>query len=80
VKFGGTAQVAYDSCYHQACDDLDNIDMKAFDINIDVIANAVGTYAHDLSSLTEPVTSVPTDGDAGSSGGLHDGHDHEVTE
>ncbi|MFV0129043.1 M28 family metallopeptidase [Streptomyces sp. HMX112] len=79
-KFGGTAGVAYDACYHAACDDIDNIDMTAFDVNIDVIANAVGTYAHDLSSLRKPVVSVPTEGDAGSGGGLHDGHDHEVTE
>ncbi|MFJ8696764.1 M28 family metallopeptidase [Streptomyces roseolilacinus] len=79
-KFGGTAGTAYDPCYHAACDDLDNIDMTAFDVNIDVIANAVGTYAHDLSSLREPVESVPTDGDAGSGGGLHDDHGHEATE
>ncbi|MEU3445720.1 M28 family metallopeptidase [Streptomyces thermolilacinus] len=79
-KFGGTAGVAYDPCYHAACDDLNNISMTAFDANIDVIANAVGTYAHDLSSLRKPVEFVPTDGDAGSGGGLHDDHDHEVTE
>ncbi|MER6995229.1 M28 family metallopeptidase [Streptomyces sp. NPDC000410] len=79
-KFGGTAGVAYDACYHAKCDDINNIDMTAFDVNIDVIANAVGTYAQDLSSLTKPVTTVPTDGDAGSGGGLHDGHDHELTE
>ncbi|MGW3625103.1 M28 family metallopeptidase [Streptomyces sp. NPDC000880] len=79
-KFGGTAGVAYDSCYHAKCDTISNIDMKAFAANIGVIANAVGTYAHDLSSLRKPVVSVPTDGDAGSGGGLHDGHDHEVTE
>jgi hypothetical protein len=54
--------------------------MTAFAVNIGVIANAVGTYAHDLSSLRKPVVTVPTDGDAGSSGGLHDGHDHDVTE
>ncbi|MCS0635092.1 M28 family metallopeptidase [Streptomyces sp. LP05-1] len=79
-KFGGTAGAAYDACYHAKCDDLKNIDMTAFDINIDVIANAVGTYAHDLSSLRKPVVSVPTEGDAGSGGGLHDDHGHEVTE
>ncbi|NJP99143.1 M28 family metallopeptidase [Streptomyces zingiberis] len=79
--FGGEAGVAYDPCYHQACDDLSNIDMKAFDVNIDIIANAVGTYAHDLSPLTRTVETVPTDGDAGSGGGLHDGHaDHRPTE
>ncbi|WP_275563625.1 MULTISPECIES: M28 family metallopeptidase [Streptomyces] len=79
-KFGGTAGTAYDPCYHAACDNLDNIDMTAFDVNIDVIANSVGTYAHDLSSLGKPVEFVPTEGDAGSGGGLHDDHDHEVTE
>jgi Zn-dependent M28 family amino/carboxypeptidase len=78
-KFGGKAGVAYDACYHAACDTLSNIDMSAFDTNIDVIAHAVGTYAHDLSSLTEPVESVPTKGDAGSGGGLHDDHE-PVTE
>ncbi|MFB9387803.1 M28 family metallopeptidase [Streptomyces coeruleoprunus] len=78
--FGGTAGTAYDACYHAACDNIDNIDMVAFDTNIDVIANAVGTYAHDLSSLRKPVEFVPTDGDAGSGGGLHEDHDHEVTE
>ncbi|MFD8014143.1 M28 family metallopeptidase [Streptomyces sp. NPDC058955] len=79
AKFGGEAGVAYDVNYHAAGDDIDNIDRKAFDINIDVIANAVGTYAHDISSLRKPVVSVPTEGDAGSGGGLHDDH-HEVTE
>lgn len=52
AKFGGEAGVAYDPCYHAACDDLDNINKEAFDVNIDVIANAVGHYAHDLSPLT----------------------------
>ncbi|MFB9515612.1 M28 family metallopeptidase [Streptomyces purpureus] len=79
AKFGGTAGIAYDVNYHAAGDNLDNINMRAFDINIDVIANAVGTYAHDLSSLRKPVVTVPTDGDEGSGGGLHDDH-HEVTE
>lgn len=74
VKFGGTAGKAYDPCYHTACDDLDNISMPAFDANIDVIANAVGTYAHDVSSLREPVSFVPTEGDEGSGGGAHDDH------
>lgn len=53
--WGGEAGVAYDPCYHQACDDLDNIDMTAFEANIDAIADAVGTYAWDTGSLDEPV-------------------------
>ncbi|MFF2227862.1 M28 family metallopeptidase [Streptomyces globisporus] len=75
--FGGQAGIAYDPCYHAACDDLDNIDMGHFDTNIDVIANAVGTYAHDLRSLTRPVdpdTGTGTPGSGGSGGGLREGH------
>ncbi|WP_024756123.1 M28 family metallopeptidase [Streptomyces exfoliatus] len=79
AKFGGTAGVAYDVNYHAKGDDLKNVNMKAFDVNIDVIANAVGTYAHDISSLRKPVVSTPTTGGESSGGGLHDDH-HEVTE
>ncbi|MEV0531944.1 M28 family metallopeptidase [Kitasatospora sp. NPDC050463] len=78
ARYGGTAGVAFDKCYHKACDNLDNLDMEAFDVNIDVIADAVGTYAWDLSSLHAPVTPQHTDGQAGSGGGLQEGHAHEV--
>ncbi|EFE71654.1 MULTISPECIES: M28 family metallopeptidase [Streptomyces] len=78
--YGGKAGVAYDACYHAACDNLKNINMKAFDVNIDVIANAAGQYAWDTSLLSKPVAPRNTEGSAGSGGGLHEGHDHEVTE
>ncbi|MFE4520516.1 M28 family metallopeptidase, partial [Kitasatospora sp. NPDC056783] len=75
ARYGGTAGAAYDACYHQACDNLGNIDMRAFDVNIDVIANAVGTYAWDLSSLHKPVPAqrpaakaAPGDGATGTGG------------
>ncbi|MET9351102.1 M28 family metallopeptidase [Streptomyces termitum] len=71
--FGGQAGVAFDVNYHAKGDDLKNVNMKAFDANIDVIANAVGTYAHDISSLRKPVTTAPTSG--GTAGGGHS-HDH----
>ncbi|MER0445628.1 M28 family metallopeptidase [Streptomyces sp. Edi4] len=51
AKWGGRAGEAFDPHYHAAGDTLDNIDRKYFDLNIDVIAHAVGIYAHDLSSL-----------------------------
>lgn len=63
--------------YHGKGDDITNIDQKALDINVDVIADAVGHYAHDLAPLSKPVVSQPTGG-SGSGGGLHQGHD-EVT-
>ncbi|WP_030199717.1 M28 family metallopeptidase [Streptomyces sp. NRRL S-87] len=77
ARYGGTAGVAYDVNYHAKGDDITNINMPAFDVNIDVIADAVGHYAYDLAPLTQPVTSTPTGG-SGSGGGLHEGHD--VTE
>ncbi|MEU7164761.1 M28 family metallopeptidase [Streptomyces morookaense] len=58
-RYGGTAGTAYDPNYHAAGDTLRNLDLKAFDTNIGVIAHAVGTYAHDLSSLDEPVRHRP---------------------
>ncbi|MTE20121.1 M20/M25/M40 family metallo-hydrolase [Streptomyces sp. TRM43335] len=76
--WGGEAGVAYDACYHQECDDLGNIDRKALGINVDVIANAVGTYAWDTGSLSEEVPFESTEGTAGSGGGLHD-HEHDLT-
>ncbi len=76
--FGGVAGVAYDSCYHQACDGLTNNNPEAIDHNSDAVAHAVLTYAQDLSSLTAPVTgSVHGDGTP-SGGGLHEDHDHEL--
>lgn len=43
AKWGGTAGDAFDPCYHQACDTVDNIDATALDRNTDAIANAVWT-------------------------------------
>ncbi|MGW6706755.1 M28 family metallopeptidase [Streptomyces sp. NPDC054956] len=79
AKFGGQAGVAYDVNYHGKGDTLANIDQKALDINVDVIADAVGHYAFDLAPLSKPVPAQPTNG-SGTGGGLHEGHDHEVTE
>ncbi|MFD8980778.1 M28 family metallopeptidase [Streptomyces sp. NPDC059564] len=79
TKFGGQAGVAYDVNYHGKGDDITNIDQKALDINVDVIANAVGHYAYDLAPLTQPVVSKPTTG-SGNGGGLRPGHDHDITQ
>ncbi|MFH8792562.1 M28 family peptidase [Streptomyces sp. NPDC017941] len=51
ARAGGRAGQPYDPNYHAKGDDIKNINRKAFDVNIDVIAHAVGTYAQDLSSL-----------------------------
>ena len=51
VKWGGTAGDAFDPCYHQACDDLDNINLIALDEMTDAIAHAILTFAMTSSAV-----------------------------
>ncbi|MFB9906379.1 M28 family metallopeptidase [Allokutzneria oryzae] len=55
-KWGGQADVAYDKCYHKACDNLGNIDRTALNRNSGAIAWSVGVYA----TSTEDVNGVPS--------------------
>lgn len=55
--WGGTAGVAFDSCYHRACDTSTNISDTALDRNADVIAASVWA----LSAPTPPSTTVYSD-------------------
>ncbi|HEY6762361.1 MAG TPA: M20/M25/M40 family metallo-hydrolase [Baekduia sp.] len=52
-KYGGTAGEAYDHCYHQACDNLQNLNLEAFDEFSDNAANAVVTLAQRQNDLTD---------------------------
>lgn len=38
ARYGGTAGIALDPCYHAACDDLNNIDRRALEVNGDAMA------------------------------------------
>lgn len=49
--WGGTAGVAYDPCYHQACDTFANNNNTALDVNSDAIAFAVLQYAMNTSDV-----------------------------
>jgi Zn-dependent M28 family amino/carboxypeptidase len=49
--WGGTAGEAFDPCYHQACDDIDNLDLHAFEVNADLIAYAMLTFAYSTESV-----------------------------
>jgi Zn-dependent M28 family amino/carboxypeptidase len=51
AKWGGTAGVAFDPCYHQACDDIDNVSRKAIKQFTPAVADAVARYAMDLGPL-----------------------------
>lgn len=47
-KFGGIANVQYDPCYHQLCDNLDNLAYDAWLMNTRLIGHSVATYAKSL--------------------------------
>jgi Peptidase family M28/PA domain len=53
--WGGTAGEQFDPCYHLACDDIDNVDLHALEVNSDLIAFAMLTFAYS----TESVNGVP---------------------
>lgn len=61
TKWGGTANAAYDSCYHSACDTANNINATVLDRSADGVAYAVWkqavggeTPAQDFSLGTSP--------------------------
>ena len=45
ARYGGTAGVAYDPCYHEACDDINNVSTKALSEMGDAAAHATATLA-----------------------------------
>ena len=49
--WGGTAGMAYDPCYHQACDTFANNNDHALDVNSDAIAYAVLQYAMNTADV-----------------------------
>ncbi|MFD1932745.1 MULTISPECIES: M28 family metallopeptidase [Nonomuraea] len=51
AMFGGTAGVAYDVCYHQACDGIANANATALDVNADAIADSVARYAFNIRDI-----------------------------
>ncbi|AKJ27578.1 M28 family metallopeptidase [Caldimonas brevitalea] len=59
--WGGEANVAYDKCYHQACDDLTNLNLDALDLNSDAVAASTIRYAQDVEAVVskrEPPAAV----------------------
>lgn len=89
AAFGGTAGIAFDPCYHAACDTIANVNGHAIDVNSDAIAHTILTYAMDTREVNgvgvehpvvppgQHVDGVPIDqGGAPGGGGLHD-HEEE---
>ena len=89
LKYGGTAGIAFDPCYHAACDTYANNNDVALDTNSDAIAHAVITFAQSTElvngirgkgNFTRPAqgendgAGTGGGGGAGGGGGLHDEH------
>ena len=53
AEYGGTAGMAYDPCYHQACDTIDNVSTKALYEIGDAAAHATLTLARTKSGFFE---------------------------
>jgi Zn-dependent M28 family amino/carboxypeptidase len=51
AKWGGTAGEAFDPCYHQSCDDFDNVNLDALDEMTDAMAHAILTFAMTRSAV-----------------------------
>ncbi|EPE29591.1 Zn-dependent exopeptidase [Glarea lozoyensis ATCC 20868] len=58
--FGGRAGAWYDPCYHQLCDDVQNCNLGAWEINTKLIAHSIATYAVTFDGFPKR-TSVKTD-------------------
>jgi aminopeptidase S len=55
-RWGGQAGEVFDSCYHESCDVLDNVNVEALDRYTDAVAGTLGYFAISVSSLRGPVT------------------------
>jgi Zn-dependent M28 family amino/carboxypeptidase len=55
--YGGTAGVAYDPCYHQACDTFDNVSEQGLEELADAAAHAIQYFAQTTPPLP-PVTAL----------------------
>jgi hypothetical protein len=86
IRYGGTAGLAFDPCYHAACDTFANNDDAGLDSMADAIAHSTITFAQS----TELINGVrgkgnfkspelgPDDGATSGTGGGGGLHDHEV--
>jgi Zn-dependent M28 family amino/carboxypeptidase len=49
--WGGVAGEQFDPCYHEACDDFDNVNLHALEVNSDLIAFAQLTFAYSTRTV-----------------------------
>lgn len=52
IPAGGLFTGELDPCYHQACDDIDNVSRRALRLMVPAVADSVARYAIDLGPIT----------------------------
>ena len=55
ARYGGTAGIALDPCYHAACDNLGNIDVRALEINGDAMAFVTSWLSHSTKVIDDQI-------------------------
>ena len=84
LKWGGTAGLAYDPCYHAGCDGLANVNDEALDVNSDAIAHLTISLAQSTEAVNgirgkgnfkRPALGAGDGSGTGEGGGLH-GDEH----
>lgn len=50
-RWGGQAGIAYDACYHLACDTVQNLNVDVWERNAKSIAHGIATYANDITGI-----------------------------
>lgn len=83
--YGGTAGVAYDQCYHLACDTIENINWQGLDEMSDAVAHVVLYFSKFKGELPATTTAAAPAGVAPASDepfdeGPHPQHDHDHDE
>jgi Zn-dependent M28 family amino/carboxypeptidase len=58
VRFGGQANQPYDSCYHRACDDIENIDRGILEVMTEAVVSTLRSVAYGEGQLA-PAALVP---------------------
>ena len=76
AAYGGTAGEAYDSCYHQACDDITNLSTDALSELGDAAAHATGVLTMSKAGLFPDGSRVPQRSTAKQ--GSFEAHGHPV--
>lgn len=51
LLFGGKAGEAFDSCYHKACDDMNNLSLEALEVNSNVLMAVMSSFADSVEAV-----------------------------